>query len=154
MQIFNGDMFEKCQDGDALCVTTNGILTKNKKLVMGAGIAKVFRDKFNGIDALLGKYVEKYGNRVFRIGTANIGNKQVTLVSFPTKHDWKDKSDIKLIEQSCIQLKQIVQKFGIKGNIYIPAPGCNNGGLDWETQVKPVVEKYLEEDKYIICFKK
>ena len=27
----------------------------------------------------------------------------------------------------------------------MPKLGCGNGGLDWETQVKPLVEKYLKK---------
>lgn len=156
MEVLNCDMFQVCKNDDALCVTTNGVLNKQGNLVMGAGNAKYFRDNFKGIDKKLGNYVKKYGNRVFKIGevTLNTGNivKIVTLFSFPTKHDWKDSSDLKLIEQSCIQLKEVVEKFKIKGNVYLPAPGCANGGLDWEKQVKPIVEKYLNDNKYKICF--
>jgi len=153
MKILKGNMFEKCKVGDALCVTTNGILNKAGKLVMGAGVAKEFRDRFEGVDTLLGKYVSKYGNRVFNAGKAVVSKNEVTLFSFPTKQDWKEKSNLMLIEQSCIQLKQVVKKFNIKGDVYIPAPGCSNGGLDWESEVKPIVTKHLTEDKYIICFK-
>lgn len=152
MIVMNCDMFITCNTGDALCVTTNGIVNKEGKLVMGAGNAKEFRDRFSGIDARLGYYVSKYGNRVFRVGEANLFKKTVTLFSFPTKNDWKDKSDLGLIAQSCIQLKQLIKKFRIQGNVYIPAPGCSNGGLSWEKDVRPVIEQYLTEDKYIICF--
>lgn len=152
MKIVNCDMFQTCKSGDALCVTTNGVINKAGKLVMGAGNAKEFRDKFPGVDTKLGEYVSKYGNRVFKVGEINPFEKSVMLFSFPTKNDWKDKSDLKLIEQSCIQLKQVVEKFKVEGNIYIPAPGCSNGGLNWEKDVKPVVEKHFTEDRYIICF--
>ena len=30
-------------------------------------------------------------------------------------------------------------------DIAMPKLGCGNGGLDWETQVKPLVEKYLKK---------
>lgn len=158
MQIVNCNMFNKCKDTDALCVTTNAIVNKQGKLIMGAGIAKVFRDSFKGVDTLLGEYVTKYGNRVFKIGEVPLKacdntRKTVTLFSFPTKNNWRDKSDLNLIKQSCIQLKEVVEYFKIQGDIYLPAPGCSNGGLDWNSQVKPIVEQYLTEDKYKICFK-
>lgn len=152
MRVMNCDMFVMCNTGDALCVTTNGVIKKDGRLVMGAGIAKEIKNRFPGVDSILGKYVSKYGNRVFRVGKVNFSEKSITLFSFPTKNHWKDKSDLNLIEQSCIQLKQLVNKFRIEGDIYIPAPGCNNGGLNWEKEVKTVVEKHLDEDRYIICF--
>jgi hypothetical protein len=146
-------MFEKCRDGDVVCVTTNGMVNKNGKLVMGAGNAKYFRDTFKGIDIILGKYVKIFGNRVFKFQKVKIKDSEnMTIFSFPTKHNWKDKSDLDLIETSCIQLKESVEKFNILGNIYIPAPGCSLGGLNWETEVKPIIERILKEDKYIICF--
>lgn len=157
MQVIKCNIFDKCKSGDALCVTTNNCIKSDGKLVMGAGNAKTFRNTFKGIDEKLGSFVTKYGNRVFRVGEKEIKielepSKIVTVFSFPTKNNWKDKSDLNLIEQSCIQLKQVVGKFKIQGNIYIPAPGCSNGGLDWENEVKPIVEKYLIENKYIIYF--
>lgn len=158
MQILECNMFKECKSGDALCITTNGVVNKEGKLIMGAGIAKDFRDNFKGIDKMLGSYVTKYGNRVFRVGevelkVASEPVKIVTVFSFPTKNNWKDKSDLALIEQSCIQLKQVVEKFDVQGDIYIPAPGCSNGGLDWTKEVKPVIERYFIEDRYKICFK-
>lgn len=158
MQVLRCNLFDQCKSGDAICVTTNGILNKEGRLVMGAGIARDIRDKFNGVDKILGEYVAKYGNRVFNVGEIKIKDelnliKTVTLFSFPTKQNWKYKSDLQLIKQSCIQLKQVVEKFKIQGDIYIPAPGCNNGVLDWENEVKPIVEQYFIENKYKICFK-
>lgn len=159
MQEIKCNIFKECKSNDAICVTTNGCIKSDGKLVMGAGVAKDFRDMFKGIDTKLGKYVKEYGNRVFNAGKVTIkvdekSSKVVTAISFPTKYDWKDKSDLALIEQSCVQLKQVAEKFKIEGNIYLPAPGCSNGGLDWTKDVKPIIEKHLTEDKYKICFKK
>ncbi len=149
MQILKCNLFEVCKSGDAICVTTNAIIKKDGKLVMGAGVAKDFKNKIPNIDVTLGKYVSLYGNRVFHI----LLKSGIHVFSFPTKHNWRNKSDLDLIEQSCIQLKELVTKFKISGKIYLPAPGCSNGGLDWETEVKPIIEKYLVDEQYIICFK-
>jgi hypothetical protein len=37
--------------------------------------------------------------------------------------------------------------------VLLPRPGCSNGGLDWETQVKPVLEKILNDDRFVIISK-
>lgn len=157
MQVLKCNMFNECKNGDAVCITTNAVVNKDGKLIMGAGIAKYFRDNVKDIDKILGNYVTKYGNRVFKVGEVEIKvgsepTRTVTIFSFPTKNNWRDKSDLNLIEQSCIQLKQVVEKFKVQGNIYVPAPGCSNGGLDWTKEVKPVVERYLIEERYKICF--
>jgi len=32
----------------------------------------------------------------------------------------------------------------------LPRPGCSNGGLDWETEVKPVISKILSDRVWVI----
>ena len=59
------DIWEvKC---DFLCITTNGIVKKDGRLVMGAGIAKEARDRCVDInlDLYLGSLVTEHGNHVF-----------------------------------------------------------------------------------------
>ena len=130
---------------DAICVTTNGVVKSNGRLVMGAGVAKAFREKFPGLDLELGKKVSQYGNIpfvIYRQGTA--------IVSFPTKHHWKHKSDIGLIMNSAKSLLKITSgRFWTQ--VAIPAPGVGHGGLDWKTQVKPSIEKILD-DRFTIHF--
>jgi len=152
MQLLNENMFSSCKDGDALCITTNGVVRQNGALVMGAGIAKTFRDKFEGLDTFLGTLVSKKGNQVYYLGQAKIDNKTVHLFSFPTKHHWKDDSDLNLIRQSCFQLEKAIKKNNISGNVYLPMPGCTNGHLSWENQVKPIVQMVLNSDQYKICY--
>lgn len=157
MEIVYEDMFKVCKDGDAICVTTNGEIKKNGCLVMGKGIAETFRDSFKGIDRKLAIYVSKYGNRAFNVGNALIClnpflSKTVRIFSFPTKYQWKDNSDLNLIKTSAKQLVELTNKFNVKGNVYLPAPGCSNGHLDWNSQVKPAIADILADNKYKICF--
>lgn len=42
---------------DAICCTTNQVVKSNGRLVMGAGIARQFRDVYNGLDL-------EWGNRL------------------------------------------------------------------------------------------
>lgn len=134
-QIFVGNPYDICEENDTICATTNGETRKNSgNAVMGRGSAKVFRDEFK-VDKLLGEYLIKYGNRAFFLGNHSYTNKhgttkQIFLATFPTKHSWRDMSDIGLIEASAIQIKKIADKFNLK-RIYIPIPGCANGQLKW-----------------------
>lgn len=155
-----GDIFLNCISGDIICFTSNGIVKKDGCLVMGAGNAKEFRDTFKGIDKCYGSLVKKYGNNCLYGGTCVIKNKKVSVVSFPTKHNYKCNSDLNLIEKSCKQIVDIanndvlLNKIGFdktKNHIRICAPGVNNGNLNWD-DVKPILEKYLD-NRFIIHFK-
>lgn len=128
---------------DAICVTTNGVVMNNEKLVMGGGIAKEAKDKFPGIDYLLGKYINEWENRCFYL-------KKFKIISFPTKHHYKDPSCLKLIEKSCKELIEICDKFNLQ-EVSLPRPGCGLGGLKWE-QVKPILEKYLDDRFTVFSF--
>lgn len=129
----------------AICVTTNGIVKSNGRLVMGAGVAKAFLNEYPNLDLELGQKVKQYGNIPFVIY-----KKGIAIVSFPTKHHWKHKSDIGLIMNSAKALSKIASsRFWTQ--IALPAPGVGHGGLDWSTQVKPNIERILD-DRFTIHF--
>lgn len=50
-----------------------------------------------------------------------------------------------LIEYIDAGLKKFVDSYQEKGinSISFPRLGCGNGGLNWEKEVKPLMEKYL-----------
>jgi O-acetyl-ADP-ribose deacetylase (regulator of RNase III) len=125
-------------------ITTNAIIKSNKTAVMGAGIAREAKDKFPGIDRTLGVMILHFGNNPHLIWSNPV------IFSFPTKWHWKEKADIKLIENSAKKLVQIADAFQFK-SMALPRPGCGNGGLEWE-DVKLVLEPILD-DRFIICHK-
>ena len=63
---------------DAICFTSNGVVKSNGELVMGAGVAKAFADKYPGASFYFGQWVSKVGNKLFAMD-----NKPM-VVSFPT----------------------------------------------------------------------
>ncbi len=145
------DIFELPQGpNEAVCITTNGIVKTNGRAVMGRGIA-LEADKRFQLSALLGAYLRQFGNRAFWMGTRKDTKtgRHVSVVTFPTKRDWRDPSELELIRRSCEQVTAIADKFGLK-RVYLPCPGCANGGLDWETQVKPVIEPLLD-DRFVVA---
>lgn len=129
-----GNPYKTIKTGESICTTTNGTVKYDGKAVMGAGNAKFVRDQF-GLDALLGKLLTKYGNRVFPLGKHRYNGQEIMIFTFPTKEYWRNNSSLSLIRKSAIELREIADKLNITGNIYIPAPGCSNGGLRW-SQVK------------------
>lgn len=153
-----GNIFELPQNGEAVCVTTNGIVKPDGNAVMGAGIALEANRYFN-LAPKLGKYITQYGNRAFNLGLYqrySLNNLDMpvifTVFSFPTKHHFKENSDITLICKSAEQLMEMCTKFGIT-KCYLTPPGCGCGKLNWENTVKPWLSQILD-DRFVVVFQK
>lgn len=150
----NGDFWQEVARNsyDAICCTTNGVVTKNGSLVMGAGIAKQFADKYKGLAAEWGGKTQQYFQR-YRLVFPHVMISQdfdsgMYLVAFPTKRNWKHKSILALIYRSAESLLEIVNSFGWN-KILLPRPGCGCGNLDWH-QVKETVSQFMDERFYVI----
>ena len=140
IEIF-GEMWDYHDKGEWVAVTTNGSVRDTCDLIMGGGCAFEAKERYPNLPMFLGHYVYKYGNQPYIYGPGRI-------ISFPTKDEvWLD-SKINLIEKSAFELYTILNNFAIK-RIYIPRPGCGLGRLKWE-DVKPVLEKHLIDDRFII----
>lgn len=149
---------------DAICITTNGIVKQNGQCVMGRGIALGASRRYYGIATLLGKKISKKGNRVHLLTKQvedalpylKLPRKEGSLIvgvpwhiiSFPVKHHWREKADLKLIKESCSQLRKLLDKLPIE-ELLLPRPGCGNGGLKWK-KVKPVLQEYFGHDDRVI----
>lgn len=125
---------------DWVGVTTNGVVKANGEAVMGRGTALEAKKRFPDLPKRLGHCIEFSGNRPYFF-------MDLRIFTFPTKHDWKNKSDLKLIKESAIVLAEDAQSFPTQ--IYLlPRPGCSNGGLKWE-DVEPVIS-FLPDNVIII----
>ncbi|QQV89551.1 hypothetical protein SJ_133 [Proteus phage SJ_PmiM] len=129
---------------DAICITTNMNIKKNKRAVMGAGIARLFSGKVNNLDLIMAKSLIQHGH-VCRILTKH---NNINLISFPTKYNWYDKSDPSLIRKSALELMDIVSNNDFK-RVLLPKPGCSNGGLNWN-DIKPMLIDILDDRIHII----
>ncbi len=134
MKEVTGDIWDFHKKGHWIVITTNGNLNTKGEAVMGRGIALQAKQRYPELPSELGKQVRTSGNYLHYDGKRS-------LLFFPTKHNWWEKSDLSLIEQSCRELVGISSDF--KPPIYMVKPGCGAGGLDWE-DVKPILEKYLD----------
>ena len=83
----------------------------------------------------------------------------IKILCFATKEHWRNNSKIEWIERGLKTFSEyhkfendndyhgysgyFYEYLGIK-SIAWPKLGCNNGGLDWKTQVKPLMIKYLD----------
>jgi hypothetical protein len=147
-----GDIADVYIDYDAICCTTNTTLTKEGKLVMGAGVAKWFRDGFEGIDSQWGQQLQNNPSCGIMVSAEyrTVFSPGPYLVAFPTKSDWRQKSSLTLIEDMAIDLEIVTSAMGWR-SVLLPRPGCSNGGLDWDV-VKPILEQYLD-DRFTVISK-
>lgn len=132
-----GDLWE--YEAECRCVTTNGVIG-NQGLVMGKGVALEAKRRYPDLPFILGEWVEQYGNRAFYV-------REYKIITYPTKHSWRDYSSLELIETSALQVVEIANKYNIR-SIALPRPGCGNGGLEW-SDVKEVIKEILD-DRFII----
>ena len=118
--------------------------TVNTVGVMGKGIAKEFKKLY---PEMFEKYKKMCKAGKFNTGDLlpyNIPDSDRRVLNFPTKRHWRSRSKIEYIESG---LKKFVQIYDQKGitSISFPMLGSSNGGLDWETEVKPLMEEYLKD---------
>lgn len=134
---------------EAAVVTTNGVIRKNGDAVLGKGQALEAKKLFPRMEQQLGEYLRRYGNRAFYMGTRQVGDHLTSLVTFPTKHHYRDNSDPDLIIRSAVQLKEIAAKFHLS-KVYLPPVGCGLGKLDYAKQVQPILQQVLDSDQFVV----
>lgn len=114
--------------------------TVNTVGVMGKGIALEFKNLYPEMFQEYRRFCERGQFTVGKLWIYRTNNKWV--LNFPTKRNWRNKSRLEDIE---LGLKKFVATYKDQGitSIAFPQLGVGNGGLDWENQVKPLMEKYL-----------
>lgn len=160
--LIKGNIFDYVGKVDAICITTNGAIKSNGELVMGAGVAKEFYDKYNSkyqIARILAQKIyrgPKLPNLHIVDSSQNIcyrciedkDNFGTNVISFPTKNHFQDKGDIELIKQSAKRMVWIADHYGLN-KIIIPSPGTGCGQLSKE-EVYNELNKILDNRFYII----
>lgn len=153
------DIWDMYDQGEVVCITTNGFITRGGNAVMGRGVAAQAAKRNPHLKRSLGLLIMENGNVVQRIDH--------NLVSFPVKPQlgicnadksnvvrhmrrqykpfgwvpgWAMMGDMHLIERSLWELRQL-HSYGFFKRVYLPKPGCGAGGLEW-SEVKPLCEQY------------
>lgn len=134
------------EPADALVITTNGIIKGNGEAVMGAGIALQAKTKYPSLPRELARRLGS-GNHTYLIPQSDGRN----IVTFPTKHDWRDKSDLNLIKQSAEELVELADANDWTC-VVMPKPGCANGMLSW-IDVKAVIDPILDDRFIVVDFR-
>lgn len=146
MQEISGDIWEL--DCRYRVITTNGVVNSSGKAIMGKGIALQAKNRYLdhyphiNIDVILGKLIKAHGNHVYFICD--------NLISFPTKHHWRENSDIELIRRSAIELVTLLgPRLNCDDIVLLPPVGSGNGRLEWKN-VKRVITPILDDHYYVV----
>lgn len=133
----SGDFFEF--DADIMVNTVNCVG------VMGAGVALAFKKRF---PEMFADYVQKCKARQIHPGQPSVWvqrdmiSKEIAIVNFPTKDDWRNPSKYSYIEDGLQWFSRYLEDK--KGKIVtLPALGCGHGGLEWST-VRAMILSKLE----------
>jgi len=128
----NGNLFESPAKVLVNTVNTDG--------AMGKGLAKNFKTIYPEMFKEYQHFCEKKLFTIGKLWLYKTPNKWI--LNFPTKTTWRQPSKIEYIEKG---LEKFVDTYIEKeiSSIAFPPLGCGNGGLDWDSQVRPIMEKYL-----------
>ncbi len=126
----------------------------NCKGVMGSGIAKALRDKYPEIYPGYKNWCDHMGHRM--LGLVHFKTVSDTLKVFncftqegfgydkTAKYASKEAimKCLDLVEDQILDFCEYEHSSQLPETIYLPRIGCGLGGLDWETEVEPIVNEF------------
>ena len=115
--------------------------TVNTVGVMGKGIAYDFKRIYPEMFEQYQYYCESGMLDIGKLWLYKTPHKWI--LNFPTKKHWRNKSKVEYLEAGLKDFVDIHDSEGIE-SVSFPMLGCGNGGLNWDSQVRPLMEKYLE----------
>lgn len=161
-------------NNNVICVPINTQLRSNGDAICGAGVARLVRDYCNyrldyDLEHYLGIAIQHDKEDVYSLNRILCHFAcNAHIYPFVTKKNWAEKSTIPLIVDSAQKFVDFIRRNrlyckgkerNIQRTFYLPRPGCYNGGLDWESQVKPAIwdillDKSEEEPiaNIIVCY--
>ncbi|MYA31849.1 MAG: macro domain-containing protein [Gammaproteobacteria bacterium] len=128
----SGDLFQSPANVLVNTVNTVG--------VMGKGIALKFKRIYPEMFEAYRDVCERGELQIGKLFLYPTPNKWI--LNFPTKKHWRNPSRVEYIEAGLSKLRARYSEVGMT-SIAFPELGCGNGELDFETQVKPLMERYL-----------
>lgn len=153
------DIWSLYNNGETICITTNGFVGSDGCAVMGRGTAYQATKMFPEISKQLGRLILRNGNVAQlivpcvysfpvkpqagicnRYGSNVVPHMRKRIKPFEYVPGWAMMAEIGIIQASLMQL-QWYHNHNHIGKIYVPKPGCGAGGLDWQ-KVKPWCEMF------------
>jgi hypothetical protein len=148
------DIWAAGEKAHAIVITTNGSINANGTAVMGRGVALEAKERWPRLPHMLGYWLKTTGVRggphLYIIPPRSLYRQPWALVCFPVKYLWKQHASPVLIEQSIKELIDSADMFRWQ-RVVMARPGCGNGNLDWESQVKPLCARL--DDRFLVVWK-
>lgn len=114
--------------------------TVNTIGIMGKGIAHDFKRIYPDMYRIYRRYCD---NKHLTVGTLHLHKTpHKWVMNFPTKQHWRSRSRLDHIARGLRTFCDTYSEAGIT-SIAFPALGCGNGELDYDGQVRPLLEEYL-----------
>lgn len=147
------DIWEAARNAQAVCITTNGTVKSNGRAVMGRGVALEAAGRWPKLPSMLGQWLSTTGGagpHLFVIPKNSLRDQPFALVCFPVKFEWNMHAAPILVAQSIKELVDSAEIFGWQ-RVVLPRPGCGNGSLDWDRDVKPLCAPL--DDRFLVVWK-
>ena len=116
--------------------------TVNTVGAMGKGIAYKFKLLYPEMFSRYRSMCERGELTVGRLFLYRTEHKSV--LNFPTKEHWRNPSKVVYLEEGLKTFVRTYETVGIH-SVAFPALGCGHGGLDFKTQVQPMMETWLRK---------
>lgn len=149
MLIEIGDMWSVYDKTDLFIFTANSFITREHKLVMGAGLALEVNSRVPYVARYLGGKILEIGHQPKYLGKAFLPfqrfyglaiwkrKPEQSVAAFQVKYHFKDYADTELIERSAMILKELAEKYpNARFDMNFPGIGC--GHLP-ESRVRPII---------------
>jgi O-acetyl-ADP-ribose deacetylase (regulator of RNase III) len=135
IQFTPGDIFESSAD-----VLINPVNTVG---VMGGGLALTFKKKYPDMFNYYKKICDEKKLVPGSVAFWGIDETQ-QICLFPTKRHYIEDSTVELIERSLQAFQKGVDHFRFRTAAF-PMVGCGLGGLDFESDIRPLMERYFKD---------
>lgn len=129
-----GDLFEN-HGCDALCHCVSA------DLVMGKGIATIFKERFGSVD-----YLKSQKRQIGQV--AALKCEDISVYYLITKQKYYEKPTLEALKLSLIDMKNLAIKTQIK-SIGMPRIGCGLDQLKWEN-VKNIIKETFQDCGIIV----
>lgn len=166
IELIGEDLFDQIGQADAICITTNCTVMTDGGNPMGGGCAGAASRRWPNMPYWYGRMLRKVGHVPVIMGMEfaespgelfasdwiyDQDENHTFIVMYPTMHKISEPASLALVARSATLLSEMADTNGWT-RVVVPRPGAGLGGLDWESQVKPLLEEILD-DRFVLIHK-
>ena len=166
-ELIDQDLFDQVGKADAICIATNCSVDANGINPMSGGMAAAAAFRWSELPSVYGFLLRVVPNVPVIIGWIDDGDGDLwepqaslmndiddddtVIVAYPTMRSIMEPASLPLVKRSAELLVELADLHGWT-NVCMGRNGCGVGGLDWETQVKPLYTD-LFDDRFTVMHK-